>query len=331
LGISAGLQVLPFEQTYLEPAAEIFGRAYAAQRTLTPSLPPRYDDPSEVLPLIRGLTMKYPAVVALSRGKLVGYLSGMLLPSFRGSERGVYCPEWGHAACGESPGSVYDLMYSEISRAWVGEGCLNQALTVLTGDRPALDAWFWLGFGMIVVDAVRGLEAVEPASWTPDAGITVRLASPAEGSHLLSIKREHTRYYREGPIFLPKREPHDAAEVERELASPRLRLWVAEEDGQVIGIIKGALEAEEGCQVVRDPLTASITGAYVRPAWRRRGAGSLLLQAMLDWARDSGCARVSVDFESANLLGRSFWLKRFSPVCYSLFRHVDDRVLRPDR
>jgi hypothetical protein len=33
-----------------------------------------------------------------------------------------------------------------------------------------------------------------------------------------------------------------------------------------------------------------------------------------------------VSFEPMNLLGTRFWLKYFKPVCFSVVRHIDDRL-----
>jgi hypothetical protein len=36
-----------------------------------------------------------------------------------------------------------------------------------------------------------------------------------------------------------------------------------------------------------------------------------------------------VDFEPQNIPAAHFWLKHFQPVCYSLIRHVDERIAEP--
>jgi hypothetical protein len=35
-----------------------------------------------------------------------------------------------------------------------------------------------------------------------------------------------------------------------------------------------------------------------------------------------------VDFEAANVAASRFWLRHFSPVCYSLIRHVADGAVQ---
>jgi hypothetical protein len=50
------------------------------------------------------------------------------------------------------------------------------------------------------------------------------------------------------------------------------------------------------------------------------------LNRSLEWARSEGYERCAVDFEPMNVLAARFWLRYFSPVCYSLVRHVDERI-----
>jgi GNAT superfamily N-acetyltransferase len=59
---------------------------------------------------------------------------------------------------------------------------------------------------------------------------------------------------------------------------------------------------------------------------RNSGIGTALLKHSLDWARSAGYERCAVDFEPENISGARFWLRHFRPVCYSLVRHVDERV-----
>lgn len=63
-----------------------------------------------------------------------------------------------------------------------------------------------------------------------------------------------------------------------------------------------------------------IRGAYVRATHRRRGAGNAILDAALRHYADSGLACCAVDFEAFNPEAAAFWMRSFTPVCYSLMR-----------
>jgi GNAT superfamily N-acetyltransferase len=175
------------------------------------------------------------------------------------------------------------------------------------------------------VDVVRG---TEPLACSPvDDAVRVRLATPADLPALLPVAAEHAAYYRRGPIFLPTSLVTNTAELESFLADSARAIWVAEEGGQVLGFMQIRVGSEDACTIVRDEDTVSCVGAYVRPDARRAGLGARLLAASLTWARERACQRLSLDFEAANLYGRRFWLKHFTPACYSLLRHVNDGML----
>jgi hypothetical protein len=52
----------------------------------------------------------------------------------------------------------------------------------------------------------------------------------------------------------------------------------------------------------------------------------LLDQALMS-ARALGYERCAVPFEPMNILGTRFWLKFFKPVCFSIVRYIDERVI----
>jgi len=221
-------------------------------------------------------------------------------------------------------------MYEAIGETWVRAALLNQAVTILAHDETALDAWFWSTFGMLCVDVVRGVEPVEVSPDGRASGVSTRAATPDDAPKLFPIFAEQEAYYNRSPIFLPKAAVTEDSELIGFLTDPNVMLWVAEDgDQRVVGIMTGELHSTDASTVVRDRGTVACTGAYVLPAARNRGVGTVLLGALVDWARKHGHERISLDFEAANIYGSRFWLKYFTPVCYSVIRHVNDHILTP--
>jgi GNAT superfamily N-acetyltransferase len=323
------LAIEPFQPQHLDAAVGLFVAGYEELRRTVPMLPERYACPSVVRPLLEAQVARDPFVVAIEEGAVAGYLGGMRVPQLKGRDKGVYCPEWAHAVTPTAEAArrrrIYDALYEAIGETWVGEGRLNHAITLLAHDTTARDTWFWNGFGMLVVDVVRG---TDPLACAPvDGGVRVRLATPADLPALLPVAAEHAAYYRRAPIFLPISLVTNAAELESFLADPARDVCVAEEEGRVLGFMQIRVGSEDACTIVRDEDTASCVGAYVRPDARRAGLGTRLLAASLTWTQERGCRRFSLDFEAANLYGRRFWLKHLTPVCHSLLRHVNDGML----
>lgn len=328
------LSVQPLESTHLDAAAELFTSSYKGLRSNVPVMPGRYEDPGAVRESLASLAGRHPMVAAVADGQVVGYLGGFKVREFKGRDNGVYCPEWGHAVAPSAPPAerrwIYRKLYEAIGETWVGDALLNQALTILAHDADALDVWFWSTFGIVCVDVVRGIEPVAINRDVRDNEVRVRQATGADAPRLFPVFAEHEVYYNRSPIFLPRAPMTDDSELVGFLADSNEIIWLAEDgEGRVLGTMKGTLNNTDACTVVRDEKTIACTGAYVLPVARNQGIGVLLLEALVGWGRDHGYARVSLDFEAANIYGSRFWLKHFTPVCYSVIRHVNDHILAP--
>lgn len=101
-------------------------------------------------------------------------------------------------------------------------------------------------------------------------------------------------------------------------------LWVAEVDHKIIGYLK-TNTTEINMDELDDGYTMGINGAYVLPEYRGHHIMSKLLNIATEWAISKGLKRCSTDFESANIEGRHFWLRHFTPYCYSMIRRIDER------
>lgn len=327
------IHIVPLAGEHLPEAARLFTGAYRSQRGLVPSLPSRHEQPEAIEPRLRRLMDFGPGVAALDSGdggRLLGYLIGFPLDTFKGPVSGVHVPEWAHGATdagGFERGRVLQLLYQTLSAQWVAEGRYTHAATVLASDREALDTWYHLGFGVLVIDAARPLSPVQvPARADAAQDITVRRVSETDAAAVIPLVWELRDYLAGAPVFLFSDEPHTTADLEASLADPEHVWLVAYRSGEAIAYLKGQPSSTNASFIITDPKTMSVTGAYTRPPYRGTGVASLLLDHLVSLARDQGFARLAVDFESANIDGGRFWLTHFTPVCYSVIRRVDERV-----
>lgn len=318
------MEIVRLQEKHLEEAADLFAGQYRKQRHLTPDLPSQYEDPRKTLPRMLRAVERGSGVAAFEDGKMIGYLGGALIDSFFGTHRGVYCPEWAHAAVGEMRPRTYEAMYKEAATMWVEEGCYNHAIILLAGDQEACDTWFWLGFGARVIDAVRPVTPIQCHGVA--SGIVIRPAATGDIDAILELSLPHQRYYAQSPTFLPLFELDDRPYFEEWLGTPGNVMWIAIRDGELVAFLWVKHASDNASLIVRDEKTAAIVGAFTKPGLRGNGIAAAMLAAAVEHAASSGYARMSVDFESANILGRRFWLKHFQPVCYSLTRHVDERI-----
>lgn len=309
-------EIVPLQPEYSRAAAEIFVHQYAKQRQAVPILPENFLDVERIDGMIAGLAPN--AIAALQNGRLAGYMGWYIVNGFRNtSRRGAYCPEWGHAVADSSFPAAYQALYTAAAARWAQAGCEVHALTLLAHDQAAHHLWFWSGFGMTVVDAIRPMR---PTEMTYPFQLQARKATPADAEHLAEIEAEHWLHYSRPPTLMAPKEPDGADAFRKLIEQPVNSVWLAEQEGKLAGYIRFERSTFGAAAIVQSDTTVAITGAYVRPAYRgKRAAVALLDAAMADYA-GRGFTRCSVDFESINPDASSFWPRYFQPVCYSVTR-----------
>jgi GNAT superfamily N-acetyltransferase len=315
------LQISPLRDTHLEDAATLVSTRYRALREHVVHLPPKYEQVGTLHPMLREFTRKAPGVAALRGGRLVGFLAGMVLPIFRG-KRSVLSPEWANGAELSESRRLYEEMYRELSARWVANGCFTHVTVLLGADRDGLDGWQWLGFGLIAVDAVRGLDLV----CAPDMDVSIRRGTVDDIEDASALGEALERHMASPPTYLAYDQRTRRQDYEDELRDRANALWLADEGGEAIASMGIGPASPEACTIIRDDKTASIVSAYTRVQARGRGIGSALLNQSLEWARSEGYERCAVDFEPMNIVAARFWMRHFEPVCYSLMRCVDERI-----
>jgi GNAT superfamily N-acetyltransferase len=316
------LEVVRLEEKHLEDAALLVSGRYQGLCQQVPSLPSRYAEVGTLLGLLRDIAVAGPGVAAIRGGRLVGFLSGWPLPSFRG-KRSAYSPEWGNGVDPADSRRIYEAMYAHLSAAWVADGRFTHLASLLVNDRDGIDAWHWLGFGMLAADAVRDLRPVSG----PDSDVTVRRAGSQDFEQLMALDAALHHYLASSPVFLVEAEEEDdRAHYQRELRNTDKAIWLACDGTEAVAYLEIGPASHDASTIIVDEKTASITGAFTREQARGRGIGTALLNRALEWARAQGYERCAVDFEPMNPLAARFWLRYFQPVCYALVRHVDERA-----
>ncbi len=312
------MEIISFQRDYVDPAAALFVENLQRLRQRVPVLPEGMTDPRCVAERLRGLIEAGPAVMALDQGKLIGYLGGYLIDRFRDTDRkAAYCPEWGHATQAEGRAAIIRALYRAAAAQWTAAECQAHAITLLAQDAVAEKTWFWQGFGLLVVDAVRPLTPVEVSA---AAGITIRKATAEDAALLAELDAEHWRHYLQPPILMAVQWANDPAAWADFLAAPWNSAWLAVKEGRAAGFMRFEHHSEGSADIVTAATNVAITGAYVRPEYRgHKAAVALLNAAFADYARQ-GIDRCSVDFESTNPEAAVFWMKHFDPVCLSVMR-----------
>jgi GNAT superfamily N-acetyltransferase len=325
----SGFEVRVLQGADIEAAATLFATDYRRLRNAVPGLPEALLDPAATTPLLRRSIDRAPGMAAFREGHLIGYLVGLPMPGLRGSGTAAYVPEWGHACSGADRAAVWETLYAALSGCWLERGWLVQCVSILAGDAELESRLVWLGFGLCVVDAVGGL-GPEARPGNPQTGVEVRRAGADDLDALTVLAGGEEAHYSAAPTFLHR----DADETPRHrmasaLAAADEAVWIASGGTDVLSYLHVRPPRGDVCRIVQEPATLSIGGAFTVPEARGRGIAGALVAVVESWAREAGYSRLAVDFESANLSARRFWLSQFEPVCLSFERHLDDRLAPP--
>jgi ribosomal protein S18 acetylase RimI-like enzyme len=194
------------------------------------------------------------------------------------------------------------------------------ALTLLANDKAAEWFWFWNGFGMLVVDAIRGIQPLQVAY---PHKLEIRRAGIEDAGAIAELEVEHWAHYAQPPTLMAPQTPEDAVSYRKFLSQPHNSVWLVCDGKAAVGYMRFETQSFGATEIVRSEKTTAITAAYTQPAYRGQGAAPALLDAALQHYGALGYERCSVDFESINPEASNFWLKYFTPVCFSLNRHPE--------
>jgi GNAT superfamily N-acetyltransferase len=316
------IEIVSFEDNHVGDAASLVAARYRAERDLEKSLPARFEDPDAILPLLQKYAKSRTGMAVIREGKLAGFLMPLFI-LLRGV-RTVYVPDWGHAGDSDGKCEIYREMYAGLARRWIANGYFVHAVTVLAHEREVLDAWFSLGFGLTTIDALRSLSPV----MGPSVELEIRRATSQDIDSVMLLKVGLWRHMAASPAFMPMVFFRERESTERQLSDSAEATWLAYRNEWVIGHMSlGPVKPPDAVMPTSGEHIVAIRSAFVKEEDRSRGVGTALLNHSFTWAKSVGYTHCSVDYESFNISGTRFWQSRgFKPVCYSLIRHIDERI-----
>lgn len=313
-------QIVPLEHKHLEDAASLVSQRYAKLLQVVPLLPRQYAEIDTLLPMLAEIITASPGIAALDGKTLVGFTAGYLLPEFFGHPT-VFSPEFANAARPEDYQRIYSEMYTHLAVQWIEAGYPTHIFSFLANDQPGIEVLHWLGFGMVVADALRSLEPL-PAV---EAAVEIRRAAaiPEDIAAVMALDTALNQHLSSSPTYFPHGAGRDRDFYTAWVSNPANAFWLAYQDGQPVALIAFGPASQEACTIIVDKGTTSIFAAYTLPAVRGTGIASSLVNCGLEWARAQGYQRCAVDFESANPEAARFWLRYFQLVGLTVMRHID--------
>jgi hypothetical protein len=171
----------------------------------------------------------------------------------------------------------------------VANGCFTHLISALAHDEEVIDELFWLGFGMVAVDAIRDLGDAEG----PFADVEVRRAGVNDLEAVVSLIHEYGRYMAESPTFEALVDKSDAEFQKATLSEPSSVTWLSLHEGEAVACMRIGPSQEDASYVILDEKTASITMAFTKEHLRGRGIGAtkdapLISSRRTCWAAPSG-------------------------------------------
>ncbi len=315
------IKITSLKEEHLGDAAELVSNRYRRLCEQEPRLPHRYAKVNNLLALLREVwNASGIGVAAIHRDRLVGFLTGWQMSSFRG-KRSTYSPEWANAAEIENSQRIYEELYSHLAAVWVADKYVAHYISLFPNDVNALRAWHWMGFGMTAADAIRGLDSIQGY----DVDAHIRRAELQDLEQVMELHEALWQYMKGTPTFLLAAK-RDRSYYEEWLRNPDRIVWLAYWNKEPVAFISLGPADDDVCTIIYDEKTTSIYGAFTKEKVRGTGIATALLDHALKSARASGYERCAVSFEPMNLLGSRFWLKHFEAVCLSVVRHIDDRL-----
>lgn len=319
----------PLQSEHLPGAAALFIYNLKQQRLAVPILPAHMEDPKRVAGMLLSRISQEKGLAAWDGDRLAGYLTWFEIDDFRDTGRkAAYVPEWGHAAGGDAR-RIHRALYRAAGEQWQAAGSQVHAITLLANDQAGCETWFWNGFGLGVVDAVRPMQEIAPARAKAVApggdlltgnGLNICQAHPEDASMLAELEVEHRRHYSLSPTFMAPRHVESPEEIGAFLSTSPNSMWLAMDGEHPVGFLRFASASEGAAAIVESDVTVAIVGAYVRAAYRGRGCAPALLNAAIRHYHQQGFTCCAVDFESFNPEAADFWMRYFTPVCFSLMR-----------
>lgn len=318
------MNIVDFNHSHLEEAAKIVLANYEEERQQVPILPKL-----NALLELTHFADNNLGVAAFEGNRMIGFL-GAYYPindAFGSTNvKGTYSPIHAHGAIGANRDRVYSKLYQEAAEKWVSEGIASHAIVLFAHDKVSLNSFFYNGFGLRCIDAIRPLEdilQIKAINPNHDSVCNYCEVPKEEWGKLLDHQNSLIAHLGTSPIFMKL--PMMGEDEFYKRASADVRYFAAKQQEDYIAYIKVGDNGENF--VTEDSSMLNICGAYCMPSFRGTGVTQNLLSHLMTTLKKEGYTRLGVDCESFNPNARGFWLKHFTEYTNSVVRRIDEKAI----
>jgi GNAT superfamily N-acetyltransferase len=311
-------RIARFTHEHVARAAQIAEANYALERKRNPALPV-----VDGLPDLTYFAQNGCGAAAFEGDQMVGFLC--FYPPFADAFRttnvkGSFSPIHAHGTLEKDSARIYSLLYQATAEELVKIGVLSHAISLYTHDDDAHQSFFYNGFGLRCIDAIRTLEPLTPVEAPPSSFYEV---PKNKINSLLNLQNLLVAHLASSPSFMPF--PFFSEEQFLNKDREDSRYFAALVDGTPVAYLKIGDEGETF--VTEDSQMMNIVGACCLPEYRGTGISHNLLSSLIATLSNEGYTRLGVDFESFNPTALGFWLKYFDAYTGSVVRRIDDKIV----
>jgi ribosomal protein S18 acetylase RimI-like enzyme len=312
--------ITDFTNEHIEAAMQIAKTNYDEERQFVPILPQ-----VEQTPFWKGFVDNKLGVAAFENNKMVGFLC--CYPPRNNAfgttnVKGTFSPIHAHGSVLENRDRIYSKLYQAASEKWVKQGILSHAIALYAHDIIGRESFFYNGFGIRCVDAIRPLSDIKSIDTLECEYYELR---SKDMNQLLELKNLLIDHLSKSPIFCSY-PPFDEEQLIEEHSRRHSRYFVAKHNQKIIAYVEIMDKGENfACD---DSSMMNICGASCHPDYRGCGIYNNLLAYVVTTLKSQRYTRLGVDFESFNPTARGFWLKHFTQYTNSVVRRIDDNILK---
>lgn len=137
----------------------------------------------------------------------------------------------------------------------------------------------------------------------------IRFAEVQDVPGIISLLRQVGRVHHEGrpDLFRGDCQKYTPAQVLEIMAAPTTPIFVAEEEGKVLGYCFCILKSHKGDPVLADHTTLYIDDLCVDEKIRGKGIGTALYNAVCDYARKLPCDSITLNVWCCNKSAMKFY------------------------
>lgn len=309
-------------EKYIEDAVNLAQAQYDRERKYIEAL---YEKDYKVVltDLLTEMFKGNYGVVALEKGKLLGYLSFWAgINGHFGNVKGSFSPLFANGYGGEDRGRLASLLFQHASEEMIKEEILSYGICAYSHDAEVMTSLSMNGFGIRCSDAIRNVD--KPLNIQVNRGYSYEEIHYSEASCLLPLKNSLVRHMIKSPTYFPNKEFSEEEFISM-CNRRKSRFFVVKDKSDIIGYFEITKDGETF--ISEEPDVLNICGAYLKEEYRGKNIYQSLLAFVLETLKKDGIKRLGVDCETINPTALRFWNKYFDSYTYGFVRRLDERIL----